>query len=66
MNKLNELLLICSKNKIEFIYQTEGKENTVTFHPTIPRLEVNIGDYEDEFLDKLLSDRIKELKNLFK
>jgi hypothetical protein len=66
MNKLNELLLICSKNKVEFIYQHEGEENTIIFQPTIPCLTVNIVDYEDENLENLFSERIKELNELFK
>ncbi len=66
MNKLNDLLLFCSKNKINFTYQNEDDENYIIYNvePT-EQLIVNIVDPEDENLDKLLGDKLIELQNRF-
>ena len=65
-NKLNELLVLCSKNKIEFIYQKEGDNNYVEYSDNPHRCIINVVNVNDENLDELLSENIKKLNQLFK
>ena len=66
-NKLNELFQICGINDFIFTYQKEGDENFVDYSlEPVKKIVVNIANSDDEELDKLLSNKIDELKELFK
>lgn len=66
-NKLNELFHICGVNDFIFTYQKEGESNFIT-HELEPerKIIVNIPNSEDSELDMLLTNKIIELKELFK
>jgi hypothetical protein len=66
-NKLNELFQICGVNDFIFTYQKEGDKNFVDYSlEPEKKIVVNIPNSDDKELDELLSDKIKELKELFK
>jgi hypothetical protein len=66
-NKLNELFQICGINDFIFTYQKEGDENFVDYSlEPVKKIVVNIPNLDDKELDKLLSNKIDELKELFK
>jgi len=66
-NKLNELFQICGINDFIFTYQKEGDENFVDYSlEPVKKIVVNISNSDDKELDKLLSNKIDELKELFK
>ena len=62
---LNEILKICSKNKIEFTYQNEGNKNEVILDENKRTIIINIIDNEDAGLNELLSNTIDKLNQLF-
>ena len=66
-NKLNELFQICGVNDFIFTYQKEGDKNFVDYalEPE-KKIVVNIPNSDDKELDELLSNKIEELKELFK
>jgi len=65
-NNLTDLLTFCFKNKVEFIYQNEEGENYITY-TTEPNklLTINITNIEDKNLDKMLTDKLEKLHQLF-
>jgi len=66
-NKLNELFQICGINDFIFTYQKEGDKNFVDYSlEPVKKIVVNIPNSDDKELDKLLSNKIDELKELFK
>ena len=66
-NKLKELFQICGVNDFIFTYQKEGDENFVDYSlEPVKKIVVNIANSDDKELDKLLSNKIDELKELFK
>jgi hypothetical protein len=65
-DKLNHLFEICGINDFEFTYQKEGDKNFITHSLNPNKILVNISDIDDEDLEKLLDDKIKELKETFK
>jgi hypothetical protein len=66
-NKLNELFQICGINDFIFTYQKEGDENFVDYSlEPVKKIVVNRPNSDDKELDKLLSNKIDELKELFK
>jgi hypothetical protein len=66
-DKLNELFTICGINDFIFTYQKEGEENYIDYSVNPEKkIVVNISNVEDEELDKLLTSKIEELKELFK
>jgi hypothetical protein len=66
-DKLNELFTICGINDFIFTYQKEGEENYIDYSvDPEKKIIVNISNVEDEELDKLLTSKIEELKELFK
>lgn len=66
-NKLKELFQICGINDFIFTYQKEGDENFVDYSlEPVKKIVVNIANSDDKELDKLLSNKIDELKELFK
>jgi hypothetical protein len=66
-NKLNEILILCSKNNMEFIYQKEGEENFIEFSIEPERkITVNIVNEKDKNLKKLINGKLEELDQLFK
>ena len=65
-DKLNELFQVCGINDFEFTYQKEGDKNYITHSLNPNKILVNISDIEDENLEKLLDDKLKELKETFK
>jgi hypothetical protein len=65
-DKLNELFQVCGINDFEFTYQKEGDKNFITHSLNPNKILVNISDIEDENLEKLLDDKLKELKETFK
>ena len=66
-NKLNELFQICGINDFIFTYQKEGDENFIDYSlEPVKKIVVNIANSDDKELDKLLSNKIDELKELFK
>ena len=66
-NKLKELFQICGVNDFIFTYQKEGDKNFVDYSlEPEKKIVVNIPNSDDKELDELLSNKIKELKELFK
>ena len=66
-DKLNELFTICGINDFIFTYQKEGEENYIDYSVNPEKkIVVNISNVEDKELDKLLTSKIEELKELFK
>jgi hypothetical protein len=66
-DKLNELFRICGINDFIFTYQKEGDNNYIDYSlEPEKKIVVNITNTEDEELDKLLTSKIEELKELFK
>jgi hypothetical protein len=65
-DKLNQLFEVCGINDFEFTYQKEGDKNFITHSLNPNKILVNISDIEDVELEKLLDDKIKELKETFK
>jgi formiminotetrahydrofolate cyclodeaminase len=65
-DKLNHLFEICGINDFEFTYQKEGDKNFITHSLNPNKILVNISNIDDEDLEKLLDDKIKELKETFK
>ena len=65
-NNLTDLLTFCFKNKVEFVYQNEEGENFIDY-TTEPNklLTINITNTEDKNLDKMLTDKLEELNQLF-
>jgi hypothetical protein len=66
-NKLNEILILSSKNNMEFVYQKEGEENFIKFSIEPERkITVNIVNEKDKNLKKLINQKLEELNQLFK
>lgn len=66
-SKLNQLLIICAKQKVEFHFGKEGSANRIYFSgPPDNKLDINIGDVDDEELESYLDAKIKELEDFFK
>lgn len=66
-NKLNEILILSSKNNMEFVYQKEGEENFIKFSiEPERRITVNIVNEKDKNLKKLINQKLEELNQLFK
>ncbi len=66
VSKLNELFEICGINDFEFTYQKEGDKNFITHSTDNKKITVNIPNPDDEELEMLLTNKIVELKELFK
>jgi hypothetical protein len=64
--KLNELFSICGINDFVFHLQKEGETNFISYTLDPKNIVVNIPDIEDKELDRLLSEKINELKEAFK
>ena len=65
--KLFELFNFCGKNNIDFTYETsENGKNQIThsINETQRNILVKISDPEDENLDKLIDDKIKEFLSI--
>jgi hypothetical protein len=66
-NKLNEILILSSKNNMEFVYQKEGEENFIEFSIEPERkITINIVNEKDKNLKKLINQKLEELNQLFK
>jgi hypothetical protein len=66
-NKLNEILILSSKNNMEFVYQKEGEENFIEFSIEPERkITINIVNEKDKNLKKLINKKFEELNQLFK
>ena len=64
--KLNELFKICGINDFVFHLQKEGETNFIDYTLDPKTIVVNVPDIEDTEFDRLLTDKIKELKEIFK
>jgi hypothetical protein len=66
-NKLNEILILSSKNNMEFVYQKEGEENFIEFSIEPERkITINIVNEKDKNLKKLINKKFEDLNQLFK
>lgn len=65
-DKLNELVKLCGINDIEFIMTKEGDENQIELLKEEKKFILNVPNTEDKELENLLSNKINELKELFK
>jgi hypothetical protein len=65
-NTLNDMLVICSKNNLEFTLLREEGENYIKLNVTNKTIEVNIFDHDDLKLENMLVEKYKELEELFK
>jgi hypothetical protein len=66
-DKINELFHICGINDFHFLYQKVGEENYINYEIEPEKtIVVNIVNVDDVELEKLLDNKIKELKELFK
>jgi hypothetical protein len=64
-NTLNDMLVICSKNNLEFTLFREEGENYINYDIETKKININIFDYDDENLEKLVNEKYLELKKLF-
>jgi hypothetical protein len=64
--KLNELLILCGRNDIEFTMKKEEEENNVSFNENDKKLTIHFSNFEDKEMESLLDKKINELKELFK
>lgn len=64
--KLNELLVLCGQNNIEFVLRREDEKNEVSYDNETKKVSINFVNSEDKELETLLSNKINELKELFK
>lgn len=62
---LNEILIITTKNNMEFLLKKEGSENFIIIDKEKNNTTINISDYNDNGLEKLLLDKLNELHQLF-
>jgi hypothetical protein len=65
-NTLNDMLVICSKNNLEFTLLKEEGENYIKLNVINKTIEVNIFDHDDLKLENMLVEKYKELEELFK
>lgn len=66
-DKINELFHICGINHFHFQYQKIGENNYINYQIEPEKtIVINIVDVDDKELEKLLDDKIHELKELFK
>jgi hypothetical protein len=64
--KLNELLVLCGRNDIEFILKKEDDLNSVIYDNETKKITINFIDSEDKEMETLLTNKINELKETFK
>lgn len=64
--KLNELLVLCGRKDIEFTLKRDQEKNDVQYNDETKNVIVTITEFEDEELENLLTNKISELKELFK
>ena len=64
--KLNELLVLCGRNDIEFILKREDEINSVIYDNETKKIIINFIDSEDKEMETLLTNKILELKEAFK
>ena len=64
--KLNELLVLCGRNDIEFILKKEDEINSVNYNNETKKITINFIDHEDKEMETLLDNKLIELKKLFK
>lgn len=62
--KLTEMMILCGKNDVKFTIQKEGETNSITLSDDMT-LTINFTDYTDKNFEKLIDDKLTELKNLF-
>ena len=60
--KLNEILLFCSKKDLEFRLNKESDKNNVDVDLNEKVITISIVDFEDKNLSKYLSEKFEELK----
>ena len=64
--KIDELFRMCGINNFSFTLQKEGKENFIDYSLTPDKkIIINVPNYEDKEFEKLLDNKIDELKELF-
>ena len=65
-NKINDILILCSKHNMEFIYQKEGDENFIEYSiEPQKKIIINLPNKEDENLEEILDLKFKELNQFF-
>lgn len=64
--KLIEIIKICMANHFNVSFQNTNPGNYIVYKvdPEM-MIDINIGNEEDDELDKILSDTLNELKQLF-
>lgn len=62
--KLNDILILCSKNNLEFMLKRDMGENYVKLDLENKKIEINIFDYNDNNLESILSEKLNELYQL--
>lgn len=63
--KLNELLVLCGRNDIEFILKKEDEVNSVNYDNETKKITINFIDHEDKEMETLLDNKLIELKKTF-
>lgn len=63
--KLNEILIICGKNNVEFLLTREDEKNNIKFDEDSKKLIVNFSDFEDKEIENIIDEKLKELKEFF-
>jgi hypothetical protein len=64
--KLNDLLVFCGKKDIEFTIIKEDESNHISFDKEKNKITLVISNTDDSNLEKLIDDKILELKEMFK
>jgi len=62
---LLQILTLCAKNKLDFALNKEGNSNFIEYQPK-KQLIINIIDENDDEFQKVLYEKLEELKQLFK
>lgn len=64
-SKLNEIATICGKNGVE-MSMLKSEHYDVHYFPDEKKLVITFSDYTDDKFQKMLSDKLEELKEMFK
>ena len=64
MEKMKELIILCSKKNITLSIVKEGKINDISYIDKDKTLLINIPDDDDKFIDMLIQNSINMVKSM--
>jgi len=63
--QLIEMFIFCAKNKIEFLMTTDEQPNEIFYSKKNNTVCLNISDDTDKNIPNMMTEKLKELKQLF-